>query len=243
MRISRKYIYAAVALFVVAIIAIAVYNLNSVTNWTPKVEILSSKYSVGAAQTYLLKLRVTDANSVTISTDTSFAPFSIRKELTGRSNTIEQEIPLSDVNTNINISAGTVYGYTFTYISIQRDKTSEDVAREEAAANAKAEQAKKAQEEVAKQKAEADANRRAFLNTPRGRKCGDNGWSEYECDRVMNNEVWIGMSISMLHAERGLPNSVNPSDFGNGKHYQWCWTYKTPRCFYGGEDGIVTSYN
>lgn len=141
MRISRKYVYAAVALFVVAIIAIAVYNLNPATNWTPKVEILSSKDPVGSAKTYLLKLHVTDANSVTIFTNTTFAPFSVRKELIGRDNTIEQEIPLSDVNTTITVWAQTLYKAQTALATIVRNKTQTDVEREVAEA-AKAAQRK-----------------------------------------------------------------------------------------------------
>ena len=51
------------------------------------------------------------------------------------------------------------------------------------------------------------------------------------------------MSLYMLIYERGNPNSINPSDYGNGVHYQWCWEDYTPSCFYGGQDGIVTAYN
>ena len=54
---------------------------------------------------------------------------------------------------------------------------------------------------------------------------------------------WIGMTLDMLKAERGLPSDYNVSNYGGGKQYQWCWDDYTPSCFYSGEDGIMTSYN
>ncbi len=68
-------------------------------------------------------------------------------------------------------------------------------------------------------------------------------WSKEDCKNISENRYWIGMSIDMLIYERGNPNSINPSNYGNGVHYQWCWEDDTPSCFYGGEDGIVTAYN
>jgi hypothetical protein len=69
-------------------------------------------------------------------------------------------------------------------------------------------------------------------------------WSKEDCENVARNRIWIGMSLDMLKAERGLPVHVNVSDYGNGKQYQWCWEGDyTTHCFYGGEDGIVTAYN
>lgn len=68
-------------------------------------------------------------------------------------------------------------------------------------------------------------------------------WSKNDCLRIANNEYWIGMSIEMLHCERGYPNSVNPSNYGAGVKYQWCWHGRIPSYFYGGDDGIITAYN
>ena len=68
-------------------------------------------------------------------------------------------------------------------------------------------------------------------------------WSKADCLKIANNEYWIGMSIEMLHYERGLPNSVNQSNYGNGDKYQWCWHNHHPSCFYGDENGIITAYN
>lgn len=68
-------------------------------------------------------------------------------------------------------------------------------------------------------------------------------WSDDDCDNVSKNQIWIGMSYDMLIYERGKPNTVNPSNYGNGAHYQCCWDDYTPSCFYMGEDDIITAYN
>ena len=68
-------------------------------------------------------------------------------------------------------------------------------------------------------------------------------WSRMDCVRLANREIWIGMSLSMLKYLRGTPNVANPSNYGYGVKWQWCCYDLTPSCFYGGEDGIITSYN
>jgi flagellar basal body-associated protein FliL len=88
------------------------------------------------------------------------------------------------------------------------------------------------------------ANQKKWHNTKAGsiQKKHPN-WTAGECEKIANKQVWIGMSYEMLIYERGRPNHINPSDYGNGKQYQCCWDYDTPSCFYLGEDQIVTSYN
>jgi hypothetical protein len=68
-------------------------------------------------------------------------------------------------------------------------------------------------------------------------------WTREECKNIVDRKIWIGMSLDMLKYERGNPNSANPSNYGNGVNWQWCWDDYSPSCFYGGEDGIITSYN
>ncbi|MBS7230766.1 hypothetical protein KHA90_07000 [Flavobacterium psychroterrae] len=68
-------------------------------------------------------------------------------------------------------------------------------------------------------------------------------WSKEDCEKIVNNKIWIGMSIDMLQYMNGKPNSANPSNYGNGTEWQWCWDDISPSCFYGGDDGIITSYN
>jgi len=67
-------------------------------------------------------------------------------------------------------------------------------------------------------------------------------WTDEECMKVINKKVWIGMSIEMLKYQRGNPDSSNPSNYGNGTEWQWCWTDFSPSCFYG-KDGIITAFN
>lgn len=69
-------------------------------------------------------------------------------------------------------------------------------------------------------------------------------WSREACKRLANGEIWIGMSLDMLKYERGLPDAANPSDYGNGVQWQWCWNDWTPSCFYDKDnDGFIDSYN
>lgn len=85
---------------------------------------------------------------------------------------------------------------------------------------------------------------KAFKLTPAGRIWQQHHeWSKEACKKIADGYVWIGMSIDMLKYSRGLPDHVNTSNYGNGNEYQWCWEDKTPSCFYGKSDGIVTSYN
>ena len=97
-------------------------------------------------------------------------------------------------------------------------------------------------------KAESDKDfaieQQKYYNTKAGRINKKHPeWSEATCERIANNGIWIGMSVDMLRYERGNPNSANPSNYGNGVSWQWCWDNYTPSCFYGGENGVITSYN
>lgn len=68
-------------------------------------------------------------------------------------------------------------------------------------------------------------------------------WSKYECELIAEGKIWIGMKYEMLVYLRGKPDSSNPSNYGGGVQWQWCWYDRTPSCFYGGEDRIITAYN
>jgi len=67
-------------------------------------------------------------------------------------------------------------------------------------------------------------------------------WTIEECIKVIDKKIWIGMSIEMLKYQRGLPDVANPSNYGNGTKWQWCWHDYTPSCFYG-KNGVITAYN
>ena len=68
-------------------------------------------------------------------------------------------------------------------------------------------------------------------------------WSREECEKIANNEIWIGMKLEMIKYLRGNPNSADVSNYGYGEQWQWCWDDYKPSCFYGGNDGIITAYN
>lgn len=116
---------------------------------------------------------------------------------------------------------------SLTIARIFTDQEKADIAAAKAAAEAK-----------------AKAELAAYQATPAGRVCKKHPeWSKSDCQRIADGEIWLGMSITMLHAVRGLPDHVNISDYGNGKQYQWCYDEPSLRCYYGGADGVVTSYN
>jgi len=68
-------------------------------------------------------------------------------------------------------------------------------------------------------------------------------WSREDCKSLADRKIWIGMTYEMLVHQRGKPNIVNPSNYGSGIHYQFCWDDYSPSCFYSEEDKIITSYN
>ncbi len=101
-----------------------------------------------------------------------------------------------------------------------------------------------AEEIAAKAKAQAE-EQAAFDKTPAGKMCKQHpGWSRDDCQRVVNKTYWIGMSYDMLVTEIGKPDSANPSNYGSGVHWQWCWYDIKPSCFYDSDgDKLIDSYN
>jgi hypothetical protein len=68
-------------------------------------------------------------------------------------------------------------------------------------------------------------------------------WTKEECENIAAGKIWIGMHYKMLVYMWGKPDVANPSNYGRGTQWQWCWHDYNPSCFYGGDDGIVTAYN
>jgi len=99
-----------------------------------------------------------------------------------------------------------------------------------------------AEEERKKQEA---IEEKRFLKSKAGRIYKKHPeWSKEDCQRIADNEIWIGMSIDMLKYKHGLPNHANPSNYGNGTQWQWCWDDLTPSCYYDNDnDGKIDSYN
>lgn len=90
------------------------------------------------------------------------------------------------------------------------------------------------------------ATERAWNNSKAGRIYHKHPeWEKDDCEKLAKGNIWIGMDFKMLKYQRGLPNIVNPSNYGGGvTHWQLCWSNWTPSCFYDDdEDGKVDSYN
>lgn len=109
---------------------------------------------------------------------------------------------------------------------------------------------KKAQQEKekleAEQKAKEAAELAAWEQSKAGRLCKDHPeWTQEDCIRISERKYWIGMSYDMLIASYGSkPNSANPSNYGNGTQWQWCWWNFKPSCFYDKNgDNLIDSYN
>ncbi|GEN70481.1 hypothetical protein CLA01_05530 [Chryseobacterium lathyri] len=68
-------------------------------------------------------------------------------------------------------------------------------------------------------------------------------WSKEDCINISENKIWIGMHYDMLIYERGRPDNINTSNYGDGTQYQACWHDYNASCFYFGESQIITSYN
>jgi hypothetical protein len=68
-------------------------------------------------------------------------------------------------------------------------------------------------------------------------------WTEDDCKRVANHEIWIGMDIEMVIYEKGNNYHLNESNYGNGSEYQYCFGEYGGNCFYTKDDGIVYAYN
>ncbi len=96
----------------------------------------------------------------------------------------------------------------------------------------------------------------AYKKSPAGKLCktlvawgkmnarADTHATRDDCERAARGEVWIGMNEFILFALRGDPNEDNPSNYGNGTQYQYCWYDMKPECVYTkpGSD-LITSYN
>lgn len=100
---------------------------------------------------------------------------------------------------------------------------------------------KEEQASLAKDKAELEA----YYKTPAGKICKTHkDWTKSDCENLAQNKLWVGMSYDMVKYLRGLPNHANPSNYGAGTEWQWCWDNATPSCFYDtNNDSIVDSYN
>jgi len=69
-------------------------------------------------------------------------------------------------------------------------------------------------------------------------------WTRQDCEDIANRLIWVGMSYEMLLELRGEPDHANPSNYGYGTEWQWCWDDYSPSCFYDqDDDGLSDAYN
>lgn len=84
-----------------------------------------------------------------------------------------------------------------------------------------------------------------WKTTPAGKLCAKHlTWKKEDCDKLIEGKIWIGMTYEMLVYSNGKPDSANPSNYGDGIRYQYCWHDYTPSCYYDkNDDGVIDSYN
>ena len=155
----------------------------------------------------------------------------------------EGESYIKNENNIINVKAHNPKGGKTEIIklSIQRIFTEEELAEKE---KIKKENKEKLAKEKAKREAEERQKEQKWLNSKAGQICTQHPeWIKEECIKLADRKYWIGMTYDMLVYLRGKPNVANPSNYGYGVNWQWCWTYYTPSCFYGDSFGYVESYN
>ena len=163
--------------------------------------------------------------------------------------TFVSEVPLTEENNSINISAINAGKTTAQTLIVKRIFTAEEMAdREKQQAEAESRrQARIEAEEAARAEAKAqeEAELAAYESSKAGQLCKKNPtWTKEECELVADGKYWIGMTYDMLITLRGKPNSANPSNYGSGTRWQWCWRDYTPSCFYDSNgDSVIDSYN
>lgn len=111
---------------------------------------------------------------------------------------------------------------------------------------AKIEKEKKEAEALIKVEEEIEAKELAkWEKTKAGQICKKHPeWEKADCEDVADKRIWIGMDIWMVVEERGNPNDVNTSNYGDGEERQYCWFRYNPSCFYDNNgDGKVDIYN
>jgi hypothetical protein len=159
------------------------------------------------------------------------------------------ELPLPNETNTVTFSVRNGSSNANTTLTIDRIFTDEEKAQiEKQKADAAAKQAaaeEQQKQEAADQQAKDLAAQKTWDSSKAGQICKKHpDWTKNDCQNVADKKYWIGMSYDMLIELRGKPNSANPSNYGSGTQWQWCWFNYTPSCFYDDNgDGIVDSFN
>jgi hypothetical protein len=177
---------------------------------------------------------VVKINNVTVNKSGKF-DFTYKFPLNEEKNTVLVEVT----------NGGRIVSKTFIINRIFTEAEKAEKERLKVESEAKRQAEVDAQKKIEQERiAEEAAAQKAWNNSKAGKLCLKNPtWTKEDCQRIADNKYWIGMDLNMLKALRGTPSSANPSNYGGGVHWQWCWNDYTPMCFYGGADGIITSYN
>lgn len=187
----------------------------------PQYTLLSSQGDQGNSLEYEVKFSATD-------TERAYVDYSLTATVPVNG-VYAEKVKLDTPEKVINVLLKNKYKEKRFDIKVTRAKTPEEKKVDE--------DARLLQEELAKEQL-------AYERSPAGKLCKKHpDWTEDDCDSVAKNLIWIGMSLDMLKAERGNPSSTNPSNYGTGTRYQWCWYGYNPSCFYGDASGIVEQYN
>jgi hypothetical protein len=220
---------------VVSGILLLVFVSNMYINRSPSIKILSPEDKTSIqAENILIKGKISPS-------DSSLTINGIDVKTESGSFDYNFSLNKSKENNQITLMATRKNKKTEKVLSITRIFTEDEkLAIEKAKEEAKIKAQKEQEARIAKEKAELEA----YNRTPAGMICKAHPeWSKTDCELLANRKIWIGMSYGMLKYLRGLPESANPSNYGSGTHWQWCWHDYTPSCFYGEDDGIITSYN
>ncbi|MEZ4653753.1 MAG: hypothetical protein R3E12_09215 [Candidatus Eisenbacteria bacterium] len=107
-----------------------------------------------------------------------------------------------------------------------------------------------AQDELAGPRSTGRMTRDDALNAERARDAQERAdarhrqllakWGEPTASRIMNNQIWLGMTTDMAHEALGSPTDVNASVGSWGRHEQWVYDRFDLYLYF--ENGILTSW-
>jgi len=224
-----------IATGLLVIFAIALISFNSYSKREPAISIMTPENGMSVqAESITITGKVSPKNSTlsingnTIAVDNGL--FSSEVSLKNESNTIQivATNPKSDKQDTASLSVSRIF-------------TSEELAEKE---RKRVEEETKIAEEKAQQEAKKEREEATWKASKAGKICTQNPtWTREECGRIADGEIWVGMHYNMLKYLRGLPDSVNESNYGYGTSYQVCWHDYRASCFYFDDDGIIDSYN
>ena len=239
---KKKLIYSGITVLVSVIVWVALGTSYVEANKPPVLTISEPQNNISVqAKTINIKGAVSPTSSILLIND--------KRVKTNNDGSFENQFALDAEKNVINIKAVENEKISTTSLTIVRIFTEEEkveIAKQQAEAEAKEKAELEAQAKAEKERiAEIEAEERAWNNTKAGRLCNAHPtWAKQECKYVAEGRYWIGMSLDMLKTLRGSPDAANPSNYGSGVQWQYCWYDYTPSCFYDeNDDGLMDKYN